>query len=80
MPLHCGDLNDAQWQKLYPLLPTKACTGRPAADHRAIINGMSVDSPHGCDRASICPLGMDRGVRYRAAFTVGALKASGRRS
>ena len=23
MPLHRGDLNDAQWQKLYPLLPTR---------------------------------------------------------
>ena len=40
MPLHRGDLNDAQWQKLYPLLPKKARTGRPAADHRAIINGI----------------------------------------
>ena len=27
-------------QKLYPLLPKKARTGRPAADHRAIINGI----------------------------------------
>ncbi len=36
MSLHRGDLNDAQWQKLYPLLPKKARTGRPAADHRAI--------------------------------------------
>lgn len=27
-------------QKLYPLLPTKARTGRPAADHRAVINGI----------------------------------------
>ncbi len=40
MPLHRGDLNDAQWQKLYPLLPKKARTGRPASDHRAIINGI----------------------------------------
>ena len=40
MPLHRGDLNDAQWQKLRPLLPTKARTGRPAADHRVIINGI----------------------------------------
>ena len=40
MPLHRGDLNDAQWQKLYPLLPKKARTGRPAAGHRAIINGI----------------------------------------
>jgi transposase len=40
MPLHRGDLNDAQWQKLQPLLPTKARTGRPAADHRKILNGI----------------------------------------
>ena len=40
MLLHRGDLNDAQWQKLYPLLPKKAQTGRPAGDHRAIINGI----------------------------------------
>lgn len=40
MPLHRGDLNDAQWQKLQPLLPTKARTGRPTADHRKILNGI----------------------------------------
>jgi len=40
MPLHRGDLNDAQWQKLHPLLPKKARTGRPAADHRVVIDGI----------------------------------------
>ena len=40
MPLYRGDLNDAQWQKLYPLLPKKARTGRPAADHRVVIDGI----------------------------------------
>lgn len=47
MPLHRGDLNDAQWQKLHPLLPKKARTGRPAADHRAIINGILWIHPTG---------------------------------
>ena len=34
-----GDLTDAQWVKLKPLLPPqKARTGKPAKDHRQIIN------------------------------------------
>ncbi len=48
MPLHRGDLNDAQWQKLYPLLPKKARTGRPAADHPCDYQWHFMDSPHGC--------------------------------
>lgn len=41
MTTHCGDLTDAQWEKLKPLLPPqKAHTGRPAEDHRRIINGI----------------------------------------
>ena len=40
MRLHRGDLSDEQWQKLHPLLPGKANTGRPANDHRQIINGI----------------------------------------
>jgi transposase len=40
-----GDLTDAQWQRLEPLLPpqrpAKGSTGgRPAADHRPIVNGL----------------------------------------
>ena len=36
-----GDLTDAQWVKLKPLLPPqKARTGKPAKDHRQIINGI----------------------------------------
>ncbi len=39
--LHRGDLSDAQWEKLKSLLPPqKAHTGRPAEDHRRIINGI----------------------------------------
>ena len=36
-----GDLTDQQWQQLQPLLPLqKPTTGRPAKDHRTIINGI----------------------------------------
>ena len=36
-----GDLTDEQWQQLQPLLPPqKPTTGRPAKDHRTIINGI----------------------------------------
>lgn len=40
MSLHRGDLSDSQWQKLQPLLQPQAPTGRPAKDHRQIINGI----------------------------------------
>lgn len=36
-----GDLTDEQWIKLKPLFPSqKAWTGRPALDHRRIVNGI----------------------------------------
>jgi transposase len=36
-----GNLTDQQWQQLQPLLPhQKPTTGRPAKDHRTIINGI----------------------------------------
>ena len=36
-----GDLTDEQWAQLQPLLPPqKPKTGRPAKDHRIIINGI----------------------------------------
>ena len=40
-----GDLTDAQWARLEPLLPSQRPSkgskgGRPAEDHRRIINGM----------------------------------------
>jgi len=39
--MHRGDLTNAQWQRLEPLLPSqKPKTGRPAVDHRRILNGM----------------------------------------
>jgi len=35
------ELTDEQWQRLQPLLPPqKAKTGRPALDHRRIVNGI----------------------------------------
>lgn len=35
------ELTDEQWERLQPLLPPqKARTGRPAADHRRILNGI----------------------------------------
>jgi transposase len=39
--MHRGDLTNAQWQRLQPLLPPqKPQTGRPAVDHRRILNGL----------------------------------------
>jgi transposase len=36
-----SDLTDAQWAKLQPLLPPqKPRTGRPANDHRTVLNGI----------------------------------------
>ena len=36
-----GELTDEQWEKLYPLLPPqKPNRGRPAHDHRLILNGI----------------------------------------
>ncbi len=35
------ELSDEQWERLKPLLPPqKAGTGRPANDHRMMVNGM----------------------------------------
>lgn len=36
-----GEVTDEQWEKLYPLLPPqKPTVGRPAHDHRLILNGI----------------------------------------
>lgn len=34
------ELSDEQWERLAALLPQKAKSGRPAADHRRIVNGI----------------------------------------
>ncbi len=39
--MHRGDLTNEEWARLTPLLPPqKPRTGRPALDHRQVINGM----------------------------------------
>ncbi len=39
--MESSDLTDAQWERLRPLLPSqKPRTGRPAKDHRTILNGI----------------------------------------
>ena len=41
MDMDRGDLTNTQWERLQPLLPPqKPKTGRPAMDHRRILNGM----------------------------------------
>ena len=36
-----GDLTNEQWERLHPLLPPqKPRTGRPALDHRTVLNGI----------------------------------------
>jgi transposase len=41
MTTHRHELTDQQWERLQPLLPPqKPQTGRPAADHRRILNGI----------------------------------------
>ena len=39
--METSELTDAQWERLRPLLPPqKPRTGRPAKDHRTIVNGI----------------------------------------
>ena len=39
--MQTSDLTDAQWERLRPLLPPqKPHPGRPAQDHRTVINGI----------------------------------------
>ena len=39
--METSELTDARWQQLGPLLPPqKPRTGRPANDHRTVINGI----------------------------------------
>jgi transposase len=41
MSMNRGDLINTQWERLQPLLPPqKPKIGRPAVDHRRILNGM----------------------------------------
>jgi len=39
--MHRGDVTNEEWVRLEPLLPPqKPAMGRPASDHRRIVNGM----------------------------------------
>jgi transposase len=39
--METSDMTDARWERLRPLLPPqKPCTGRPAHDHRTVLNGI----------------------------------------
>ena len=39
--MNTSDLTDAQWERLRPLLPPqKPPTGRPANDHRTVLEGI----------------------------------------
>ena len=39
--VHRGELSDAQWERLRPLLPPqKPTTGRPSKDHRLVVNAI----------------------------------------
>jgi transposase len=39
--MRSSDLTDAQWERLHPLLPPqKPRTGRPAYDHRTVLDGI----------------------------------------
>jgi transposase len=41
MTVHRGDLTEAQWARLAPLLPPQQPkTGKPAKDHRLLLNGI----------------------------------------
>lgn len=43
-----SDLTDAQWERIRPLLPAKARTGRPRADNREVVNGILYTLSTGC--------------------------------
>lgn len=40
MAQHRGDVSEAQWQNLQPLLPKPAATGRTANAHRQVLNSI----------------------------------------
>jgi transposase len=50
-----SELTDKEWDKLYPLLPAKARTGRPRADDRNTVNGILYVLSTGCRWEDIPP-------------------------
>ncbi len=72
-----SDLTDAQWERLRPLLPPqKPPTGRPANDHRTVINGilwvLRTGCPWRCRPRATVP-----GRRSPAASTAGRRRECG---
>lgn len=43
-----SDLTDEQWQRIKPLLPKPAKTGRPRSDDREVLNGIFYVLSTGC--------------------------------
>ena len=84
-----GDLTDAQWYRLAPLLPAQRLSlGRPSKDHRTIINGILWVVRTGApwrdlpERYGPWPAVASRFYRWRekgvVAATPGAVAAAGR--
>lgn len=72
MTTHRGDRSDAQWEKLKPLLPPhKAHTGRPAKDHRRMINGILWTQRTWGHHGMTYPLAMVYKVEFPVASTAG---------
>jgi transposase len=42
------DLNDEEWQRLLPMMPTDARRGRRWSDYRMVINGIMFRTRTGC--------------------------------
>ena len=62
-----GDLTNAQWERLRPLLPLqKPKIGRPAVDHRRILNGLLWILRTGAPWRDL-PERVDQGTRARIA-------------
>lgn len=50
-----SDLTDREWERIHPLLPPKAKTGRPRADDRTTLNGICYVLSTGCRWEDILP-------------------------
>ncbi|MBD1847603.1 transposase [Cyanobacteria bacterium FACHB-63] len=77
MAQHRGDLSDAQWQRLQPLLPKPAAPGRPANDHRQILNDILWIHRTGAPWSDLPERYGSRGT-VSSRFTVGVPKGCGK--
>ena len=69
-----SDLSDWEWNRLQPLMP-KPSTGRPAHDHRRLLNGIFwILRGH---LGASCPGATVPGPQLLSAFTAGARLACG---